>query len=128
MDADWEFAIKHGDVATVIDRLDRGVNVNERDRYGQTGLMLAAHAGQGEVVQALLAHQVDLNVTAKFGLNALMLAVIAGHVDIAVRLVKAGTDLSARGSGAAGFVDKTAYDLAMERGLPELAIKLKPKL
>jgi hypothetical protein len=36
-------------------------------------------------------------------------------------------DLSLRGSGAPVFADNTAYDLAVERGMPELATELKPK-
>jgi uncharacterized protein len=89
--------------------------------------MLAAHAGYGEVVEILIAHQANLNMTAKFGLSALMLALVAGHSEVAHLLAKAGADLSLRGSGAPGFADKTAFDLALERGLPELAAELKPK-
>jgi ankyrin repeat protein len=127
MDVVWEDAIKRGDVANVSDLLDRGVDVDARDRYGQTGLMLAAHAGYGEVVATLIDHRANLNITAKFGLSALMLAVIAGHTEIARLLVKAGADLSIRGTGAPGFADKTAYDLAVARGMQDLSEELKLK-
>jgi hypothetical protein len=56
-----------------------------------------------------------------------MLAVIAGQVEIARLLVKAGADLSLRGTGCPGFSDKTAYDLAVERHMRELAVDLQPK-
>ena len=55
MDAAWEDAIKRGDVQIVRDLLGRGTDVDARDRYGQTALMLAAHAGQREVVETLIA-------------------------------------------------------------------------
>lgn len=126
MNADWEDAIKRGDVPTVRELLERGVDVDARDRYGQTALMLAAHAGHREVVETLIAHRADLNVTAKFGLSALMLAIVAGHPEIARLLTNAGADLSLRGTGAPGFVDKTAYDLAVGRGMLEVAAVLKP--
>jgi hypothetical protein len=42
MDADWEDAIKRGDVQHVRSLLDRGTDVDARDRYGQTTLMLTA--------------------------------------------------------------------------------------
>ncbi len=87
--------------------------------------MLAAHAGHRAIVEALIAHRADLNVTAKYGLSALMLAVVAGHADIARLLAKAGADLTLRGTGAPGFAGKTAYDLAVERGMLELAGELK---
>lgn len=126
MDADWEDAIKRGDDRTVRDLLGWGTDVDARDRYGQTALMLAAHAGHREIVEILIAHRADLNITAKFGLSALMLALVAGHTEIARLLAKAGADLSLRGTGAPGFTDKTAYDLAVERGMLELSAELKP--
>jgi ankyrin repeat protein len=127
MDAAWEDAIKRGDVQVVLDLLGRGTDVDARDRYGQTALMLAAHAGHREVVETLIAHRANLNITAKFGLSALMLALVAGHADVARVLAKAGADLSLRGTGASGFAGKTAYDFAVARGMLELSSELKPK-
>ncbi|RPI19675.1 MAG: ankyrin repeat domain-containing protein [Acidobacteriales bacterium] len=128
MDAVWEDAIKRGDVQYVRDMLDRGTDVDVRDRHGQTALMLAAHAGHREVVEVLIGHGANLNTTAKYGLSALMLALVAGHADVARLLADAGTDLSLRGSGAPGFAGKSAYDLAVERDMRELsaALKLNP--
>jgi ankyrin repeat protein len=127
MDAHWENAIKHGEFNTVLDLLEQGTDVNARDRYGQTALMLAAHAGHSQIVDVLIANQADLNISAKFGLNALMLALVAGHQDVAHYLAKSGADLSLRATGA-GFSGKTAYDLAMELGMSELSAELKPTL
>ena len=127
MDAEWEDAIKRGDVRCVRDLLDRGADVDARDRYGQTALMIAAHAGHREVVEALIAHGANLNTTAKYGLSALMLTLVAGHAEVARLLADAGTDLSLRGTGAPGFAGKTAYDLAVARDMRELSSALKPK-
>lgn len=127
MDAAWEDAIKRGDVRIVLDLLGQGTDVDARDRYGNTALMLAAHAGQREVVETLIAHRANLNITAKFGLSALMLALVAGHAEVARLLARAGADLSVRGTGAPGFVGKTAFDLAVERSMLELSTELKPK-
>ena len=127
MNAGWENAINRGDVQAVRDLLDRGTDIDARDRHGQTALMLAAHAGHRKVVEALIAHRANLNTTAKYGLNALMLALIAGHAEVVRLLADAGTDLSMRGTGAPGFAGKTAYDLAIERDMRELATALKPK-
>jgi ankyrin repeat protein len=101
MDAGWEDAIKRGDVQDVRDLLDRGTNVDSRDRHGQTALMLAAHAGHREVVEALIAHRANLNTTAKYGLSALMLALIAGHAEVVGLLANAGADLSTGPRGPA---------------------------
>ena len=126
MDVYWEDAVKNGNVAVVQDLLDRGIDVNARDRYGQTGLMLAAHAGHRIVVQLLIDHDANLNVTAKFGLSALMLAVVAGHEDVARALAHGGAELSLRGTGGPGFAGKTAADLAAARGNHTLATELTP--
>jgi hypothetical protein len=126
MDAAWEDAVKRGDVRVVLDLLGRGADVDARDRHGQTALMLAAHAGHREVAEALIGHDANLNITAKFGLSALMLAVVAGHEEVAHLLARAGADLSLRGTGAPGFAGKTAHDLALARGMPELSAELKP--
>jgi ankyrin repeat protein len=125
MDTEWESAIRRGNIGVVRELLDRGQDVNARDRHGQTALMLSAHAGHRDVVELLIDYRASLNVTAKFGLSALMLAVIAGHTEIARLLARAGADLSLRGTGSPGFVEKTARDLAVARGMLELAVELE---
>ena len=126
MDVCWEEAVRRGDADVMRDLLSRGIDPNARDPHGQTGLMLAAHAGHLAAVQLLVDHGVDLNVTAKFGLSAVMLAVTAGHKEIAQVLARAGADLRLRGRGAPGFAGKTAADLAGARGWNDLAIELAP--
>lgn len=127
MNAAWEDAIKRGDLPIILDFIERGTDVNARDRYGQTALMLAAHAGYVDIVEALIAHHADLNITAKFGLSALMLSLIAGYEDVAHLLAKSGADLSLRAT-CVGFAGKTAYDLALELDMLELSAELKPPL
>ena len=126
MDVCWEDAVRRGDTEIVRDLLARGVDPNARDRYGQTGVMLAAHGGHLTTVLLLIEQGADLNVTAKYGLSAVMLAVVAGHEEVALALARAGADLTARGTGAPGFAGKTAADLAAERGWSQLAGVLAP--
>ena len=126
MNSHMHVAAQKGDLEAIIGLLGQGADVNSRDRYGQTALMLAARAGHCNIVAALLEHGAHLNVTAKYGLSALMLAVVNDHVEAARMLANAGADLTLRGSGAPGFADKTAYDLAVYRGMAELSAVLKP--
>ena len=105
-----------GDVDMLERCLAHGADVDARDRYGQTGLMLAAVRGGARVVTCLIAHGADLDHTAKFGLSAIMLAVVNGHADVVSSLARAGADLTLRGTGAPGFNGKTARDLASDRG------------
>lgn len=94
-----------------------GADLNARDRYGQTALMLAAVRGHAGAVRDLVDRGADLDVTAKYGLSALMLAVVNRHAEVARILIRAGADLNLEGSGAPGFAGRTARELAADSGL-----------
>ena len=113
MKPDWQAAARAGDVETLERLLSAGYDIDAKDEHGQTALMIAARDGRTSVAQFLVGHGADLDHTAKFRLTALMLAVINGQVAIVRALVDAGADLTVRGSGAPGFHDKTALDLAV---------------
>jgi ankyrin repeat protein len=121
MRADWRSAAIEGDSQVIGRLLTEDVNIDGRDRYGQTALMLAAMHGQEEVVGVLLENGADMDVTAKYALSALMLAVINRHTGVAKQLVDAGASTRPRGSGAPGFAGKSARDLAEHAGLLDLA-------
>ena len=112
MTSDWKAAIRAADIGALQKLVDAGADVDARDEYGQTGLMIAARDGRAPVVRWLVAQGADLNHTAKFNLSALMLAVINGRDAIVGILADAGADRSIRGSGAPGFAGKTALDIA----------------
>src|SRR5688500_13537697 len=107
----WEQSIKAGDLEAVRSQLEQGVDVNARNRYGQTAIMIASTAGNAALVDLLISLGADLNATAKYHLSALMLAVINRHQDIVALLCNAGADLGILGSGAYSFFDLTALDL-----------------
>jgi ankyrin repeat protein len=96
--------------------LDAGVDINARDQHGQTSLMIAARHGQAEVIRLLVTRGAALDHSAKYRLTALMLAVIGGHSEIVRVLVNAGANTAVRGSGAPGFHERTASDLAKAAG------------
>jgi ankyrin repeat protein len=118
-------AARYGDVERLRTLLDSGSDVNARDRYHQTGLMLAAQGGHVDVVRLLIERGADLDVAAKYSLTALMLAVVVGHVDVVRILVAAGADLTIRGIGAPGFAGRTALALALAREVDEMAAVLR---
>jgi uncharacterized protein len=120
MRAALERAARAGDVHTVDEMLGSGIDIDSVNRYGQTALMLAAHNGHLELVRFLLQQGAQRNVTAKYGLSALMLAIVAGHEEVARILVRAGADLTISGTGAPGFFEKRAFDLAAEQGMKDL--------
>ncbi len=125
MKPDWEQAVRQGDVECVKRLLTVGADINARDRYGQTALMIAARNGESSVVRFLLKNGAELDYTAKYGLSALMLAVIGGHADIVQALVEAGADLTIRGTGVPGFAGKTALELATAQSRCDMAVMLR---
>lgn len=126
MKADWETAARSGDAASLASQIAAGADVDALDRYGQSALMIAAVRGHLDAVRVLLEAGPALDTTAKYGLSATMLAVINHHEAIARALAEAGADLRLVGTGAPGFAGKSAADLALERGLHELARVLSP--
>jgi ankyrin repeat protein len=116
MRKDWRDAALSGNCARLEAVLADGGDIDAKDKFGQTALMLAARHGQAGIVEILLGAGAQLDVTAKYGLSAVMLAVINHHEDIARTLAGAGADLTLRGTGDAGFFDKTAADIALENG------------
>ena len=87
----------------------------------------AVRQGDVETVRDALDGDADVNARDRHGQTGLMLAVVAGHEDVALRLAEAGAEHSLRGTGAPGFAGKTACDLAVERGMRELAARLTAK-
>lgn len=126
MDPEFERAATEGDVAALEARVEAGADVNAKDRYGQSALMLAAHRGHLKAVATLLRLGANPDLTAKFGLSALMLAIMGGHEAVARALAQGGADQGLRGTGAPGFAGKTARDLAREHGMTALAEELEP--
>jgi len=126
MKQSWESAARHGDATSLSNQLAAGAEIDSLDRYGQSALMLAAVRGHHDAVRVLVDSGADLDLTAKYNLSALMLAAVNKHEEVARLLAAAGADRSLRGSGAPGFFDKSAADLAGDAGLDALARELVP--
>jgi uncharacterized protein len=113
---EWKDAVRRGSIEELRRLVAAGADIDARDEHGQTALMQAAVDGHTHVVEWLVGRGATLDHRAKYGLSALMLAVVNGHVDAVRLLVRAGANRELIGSGAPGFVGKTAVDLARTRG------------
>lgn len=83
-----------GDAYVVGLFLEKGMNVDSRDKNGATALMRAAENGHAKVVKLILSNKADTNATDKNGYTALMVAAEGRHVETIKALVSAGVDVN----------------------------------
>ena len=89
-------AIRRGDSASVVARLDKGEDINERlGESGLTPLQIAASRGRLDIVSLLLDRGADVNIR-RNGTSALSQAVIAGDVEMARLLLSRGAEAGRR--------------------------------
>lgn len=104
-------ATQDGDVNTLRQLIDGGVDVNARDETTRTPLMYAAIKNQKEVVQLLLEKGADVNARNNKGETALTLAAREGHPEIAQALLRKGADINVQDSaGMAPVVYATQFN------------------
>jgi ankyrin repeat protein len=92
---DLVLAAQSGDMDSVQDLLNAGVNPDAASAWPITALELAAQNGHAEVVRSLLWAGADVNVRAIGRWTPLMKAAAQGFGEIAKLLVAAGADLNA---------------------------------
>jgi ankyrin repeat protein len=76
------------DVAALL--LERGAEIEARDKFGRTPLFMAAQFGQRNVAQLLIERGADVNAADRSGRTPLQAAVNAGHGDVADLLRQKG--------------------------------------
>jgi len=139
---DLIIAANYDDAATVQALLAEGVDVNTRNKLGQTALMMASRDGHLDVVQALLAKGADVNAMDNGGettplmegsrvvgyaknignRTALMMASWNGHPDVVRALLAKGADVNAKMS-----IGWTALTMAKEAEVRALLIQAGAK-
>src|SRR5919206_1432448 len=80
-----------GNTAAVINLLERGADVNARDRDGDTALMFAAYRGHRLVVALLLQYGANVHARARNGWTARKAALSGLHQQVAETLRHAET-------------------------------------
>jgi len=84
-------AARKGDVAAVKGLLDKGVDVNSKNRYGATALSYACDRGNLELVSLLIERGADVNATDTFyKATPITWATMNGHADVVKLLLNKG--------------------------------------
>lgn len=108
----WMKFAEQGDVEALRRELDKGADVNARDRWRATALMLAAREGHEACVELLIGRGASIDRVSESGSTALGLTAMSGHTAIARLLLSAGADPL--------IGDKPALHWAANRGHIEL--------
>ena len=88
-------AAERGEFETVMEMLDGGTAVDERDACGWTALMKAAAGGHLAMLEALLTRGADPEHRDEAGYTALMVAVVNGREATTRALLEAGASIDA---------------------------------
>ena len=88
----WKLAVYDGDTVEFAKSLESGLDVNARDGYGRSALMIAGFYGHKEIVSLLLEKGADISFAQKDGFTALTLSL--AHPDIVALLVDRGAQIT----------------------------------
>jgi hypothetical protein len=86
--------VKDQNITQLEENIGRGLNINERDRYGFTPLILAAYYGYGPLVKFLCEKGANINAQDNEGNSALIYAADNGYVDTFNILMDSGADVN----------------------------------
>jgi len=109
-------ATKAGDIAGVQAELDKGVDVNKKDKAEMTPLHPAAANGHKEIAELLIAAGADVNAKDRWGMTPLHWAARKGHKEVAELLITKGAVLNAKANDGT-----TPLDWAIQKSRTETA-------
>ena len=113
-----------GKIEIIKERLNAGVDVNEKGIGGMTPLHRAAREGHNEAVRFLIANGADINAKDKRGRVPLHRVAREGHEEIAKILIASGAEVNAK-SQLGSFKGETPLDEAIKRKQIGLASLLR---
>ena len=105
-------ACEHNNVEKAREAIEKGANVNAKDKDGSTPLMIAvfmiaAFNGNVELAKLLIERKADVNAKDNNGWTPLIEAAFHGNVELVKLLIKAGADVNAKNN-----YERTALDIA----------------
>lgn len=110
-------AVIMGDLATVDAHVAAGTDVNQRDDFGSTPLIIAAVFDRPGVAATLLAAGADPTLTDAEGSNPLHIAAFLGRTAVVQAFLEAGVDRYIRSASGATAYDYAAAPLPEDRAI-----------
>ena len=87
----WKSA-EDGDIDDIRRLVQEVADIDEKNRYGRTPLMLSAYGGHLAVVRYLVQQGADKKASDQYGITSLHFAAHNGHLDVAQYLVQQGAN------------------------------------
>ena len=88
-------SVDKGDITKIQEAIQAGADVNVRNKYDATPLLIASRNGHTEIVKLLLTAKADVNAAEKKqGITPLLIASKKGHTEIVKLLLTAGADVN----------------------------------
>lgn len=116
-------AAQNNDLSALNSAINEGVDLNAVTEDGWTALHFAAFRGYTDVVKALLAAGINVNIQGNFyHRTALHYAADRGYLEVVKELLKKNADTKILDKS-----EKTAFDVANQKGFKEIADLLKSK-
>jgi hypothetical protein len=110
-------AARKGDVAVVKQLLDKGADVNAKNRYNSTPLFFACDRGHLEVAKLLIERGADMNVKDNFyNATALSWAMNKKHNDLVEYMIVKGVDATDAFRGSIQNNDQKMFQLILDKG------------
>ncbi len=100
-------AVLQNNIEGVKENIEAGTDINAKDQFGSTPLIIAATFGRIEISKLLIDAGADLNIQSNEGSTALHIASVFGRIEIVKSLLERGAERSIRNN-----FGSTAYDLA----------------
>ncbi len=120
-------AVLQGDIDAVRQHIEAGSDLNERDLFGSTPLVIAVTFGKTEAAGALLEAGADPEIKSNDGSAPLQIASFLGHTEIVRSLLDNGADVYSRNIAGSTAHDIAAASLDSDRAIyDQLAAALVP--
>ena len=116
-DTPLHLAVITGDIVAVRQHIEAGTDLNQRDDFGSTPLVIAAVFDRPEMTGALLAAGADATIRDPQGSTPLHIAALLGRTGVVRSLLDAGVDRYARSASGAMAFDYAAAPLPEEQAI-----------
>ena len=103
-----------GDIDSVKEHLDTGIDINSKSLAGGTALTASVYSGRERIAKLLINKGADVNTITDKGSTNLHVASARGHIKIVEILIENGADVNARDVDSRGTGD-TPLDMAINK-------------